>query len=216
MLKRPAKGPKTARKKKKGNSTYALSSLDPSDDDEDKVAVEDVRVWDISTSEKTGRMTASRKTLKHYSLVSPPEEPSTSKELGGVEENPSAEDPGNLADSEIPLETAGKPKRKRKRVRVVKENDSVSESLVSPPLQPYPRFQTKMEYWRLHDRTVVLDEMLRHDGLGDAFDGLGPCPNCYGRQALFKCNDCSEGIIRCSACTVSSHRSSPLHRIEVR
>ena len=135
MLKRRASGPKTSRKKKKGNATYVLGSLDSSDDD-DKVAVEDVRVWDISTSEKTGRMTASRKILKHYSQVLLPEEPSTSKELGTAEEVASAEDPGNFADSEFPPDTAGRsrPKPKRKRVRVVKENDSVSDSLVSPPL----------------------------------------------------------------------------------
>jgi len=131
MLKRRAGAPKTARKKKKGNATYVTTALDPSDDE--KVAVEDVRVWNISTSERTGRMMASRRTFKHYSQVSPPEEPSTSKEPGRAEEVAGAEDPGILADSESSPETAGKQRPKRKRVRA-KGNDSVSELSFSPPL----------------------------------------------------------------------------------
>ena len=131
MLKRRTDGPKTARKKKKGNATYALSSLDPISEDE--AATEDVRVWDISTSEKTGRVMASRKTLKHYRQVlpSPPEEPSTSEKLGGVEGGADVEDAGVLADSEdSKIVKIRRPKRKR--VRTFKENDSVSRSLIPP------------------------------------------------------------------------------------
>jgi len=131
MLKRQTSGPKTARKKKKGNATYTLSSVDSPDE---KLAVEDVRVWSISTSEKTGRITASRRTLKHYHVPqSLPGEPSTSKKPGGAEEVADVEETGVLADSESSAEMAGKRRPKRKRVRVVKENDSVSELLTSPP-----------------------------------------------------------------------------------
>ena len=125
MLKRRASGPKAVRKKKKGNATYTISSFGPSDD-EGKVA-EDIRVWDISASEKTGRMNASRTTLKHYSKAPPPEELSTNQKPGGVEGVASAEDTGSLADSEIPPKTSGKQRPKRKRVRTTKENDSVRE-----------------------------------------------------------------------------------------
>ena len=136
MLKRRANAPKATRKKKKGNATYALDSLDPISEDE--MAVEDVRVWNISTSEATGRVMANRRTLKHYSQVlpSPPEESSTSEKLGGIEGNADVEDAGVLADSE----TSGivkKRRPKRKRVRVHKENDSVSELLIPSALCAY-------------------------------------------------------------------------------
>ena len=138
MLKRRADGPKTGRKKKKGNATYASTSLDPTDDE--KQVVEDIRVWNISTSEKTGRLTASRRTLKHYHEAQPSlsEEPSTSKKLGGVD----AEDTGALADTQSP-KTVGKRRWKRKRVRLVKENDSVSWSFISPLLLAYPCFRQR-------------------------------------------------------------------------
>ena len=127
MLKRQSSGPKASRKKKKGNATYGFSSLDPVKDK--KVAVEDIRVWSISTSERTGRVNASRRTLKHHHQLPQnlPEEPSPSKKPG-VEATSDAEETGALADSESPA-TVGKQGPKRKRVRVVKENDSVSELL---------------------------------------------------------------------------------------
>jgi hypothetical protein len=138
MLKRRADGPKTGRKKKKGNATYASTSLDPTEDE--KQVVEDIRVWNISTSEKTGRLMASRRTHKHYHEAPPilSEDPSTSKKLGGVD----AEDTGALADTQSP-KTVGKLRRKRKRVRLVKENDSVSCSFISPLLLAYPRFRQR-------------------------------------------------------------------------
>ncbi|KAF9643123.1 hypothetical protein BDM02DRAFT_3192169 [Thelephora ganbajun] len=148
MLKRQTSGPKTVHKKRKGNATYSVASLDPIDDNK---VVENVRIWDISTSKSTGCMTVSRKTLKHYSQVSLPEEPSTTKKPGGVEEDVHVEDTGILADSESPSEPVEK-RPKRKRVRAVKENDS-----------------TRMEDW-LQSRSVVVDEFLRLDGLGDALN----------------------------------------------
>lgn len=72
-----------------------------------------------------------------------------------------------------------------------------------------------MEQWLKH-RPVFLDELLRLDGLGDAHDGPGVCPDCLNSQAQIKCNDCFEGIMRCSACAVSFHKNLPLHRIQVR
>lgn len=212
MSKRQASNPKAVRKKKKGNTTYKISSLDPSDDE--KMAVEDLRVWDISTSENTGRMTAKRRILKHYSKGLPPEEPSRSQKYEEVKEVAYAEDAGILADSETSPETTDKQRPKRKRVRVIKENDSVSELLVSPPPLTYLSFQTRMEQWVQH-RPVFLDELLRLDGLGDALDGPVLCPDCSTYPAQFRCKDCFWGTMRCSVCTVSFHQSLPLHRIEV-
>lgn len=130
MLKRQANGPKAARKKKKGNATYSLDSLDPPSEDE--MPTEEVRVWNISTSETTGRVMASRRTLKHpcQALPSPPEELSMGEKSGGVEEPVDVEDPGADADCES-SNVVKKRRPKRKRVRVLKENDSVSGLLVS-------------------------------------------------------------------------------------
>ena len=126
MLKRPANDPKRVRKKKKGNASYTLSSLDPTP--EEKMVVEDVRVWNISISETTGRVRGTRKTYRHHHQISPssPEEPPTGEEPGAAEDTASFEDPGNLGDSELSPVTANKQRPKRKRVRVLKENDSVS------------------------------------------------------------------------------------------
>lgn len=72
-----------------------------------------------------------------------------------------------------------------------------------------------MEEW-LRRRPVFLDESLRHDGLGDAWCGVGLCPDCSTCPAQYRCKDCFEGIMRCSACIVSFHRNLPLHRVQVR
>lgn len=63
---------------------------------------------------------------------------------------------------------------------------------------------------------IVLDEVSRHDGLGDSLGGSGLCPDCTVDEAHFKCNDCSEGVMRCSSCIVSFHQRLPLHRLQVR
>ena len=212
MSKRQASDPKAARKKKKSNKSYKIFGLDPSDDE--KAVAEDVRVWDISTSKNTGRMTARRRTLKHYSEVLPPGEPSTSQKQVEIREVAYVEDAGILADSETPPKTTDKQQQKRRRVRVVKENDSVSESFVSLPPLTYLGFQTRMEQWLQH-RLVFLGELLRLDGLGDALNGPVLCPDCSIHQAQFMCINCSGEVMRCSTCTVSFHQSLPLHRLKV-
>ncbi|KAF9791850.1 hypothetical protein BJ322DRAFT_998331 [Thelephora terrestris] len=70
-----------------------------------------------------------------------------------------------------------------------------------------------MDQWLQH-RQIVLDEMLRLDGLGDALDGPELCADCSVASAKFRCKDCFEEVMRCSACMVSSHRNLPLHRLQ--
>jgi len=125
MLKRPANDPKRVRKKKKGNASYTSSSMDPTP--EEKVAVEDVRVWNMSISEKTGRIRGTRKTHKHFHQPppSPPGGPPTGEGSGGAEDTRETEDTGHLADSELPPATTKKQRPKRKRVKSLKQNDSV-------------------------------------------------------------------------------------------
>lgn len=121
MLKRQTSGTGTVRKKKKGNATYSSSSMDSASKGTN--VVENIRVWNISTSDKSGRVLANRKTFKRYSEVSPSEIPLASVNPGAVEET------GALADSESLPETVEKQRPKRKRVQTVKENDSVSVPL---------------------------------------------------------------------------------------
>ena len=120
MLKRPKGATKFPRKRKKGNTTCEFSSLDGTDD---KKIMEDIRVWDISTSKATGRVTAKRRILQNHSQV--PGEPPTSKGPEKGEEIAHVEDTGNLADTEF-SEIKKKSCPKKKRVKVSKENDSVS------------------------------------------------------------------------------------------
>lgn len=72
-----------------------------------------------------------------------------------------------------------------------------------------------MEQWLLK-RLVFLDEVLHRDGLGDAPEDLGMCPDCSKCPAQLRCKDCFEEVMRCSACIVAFHRNLPLHRVQVR
>lgn len=200
-----------ARKKKRGGTTYGVSSFDPPDD---KMIVEDIRVWDVSTSKKTGRVSASRRTVEHHHTLGQPGGPSMSR---GDEEDEHAgvQDTGTLADSEAPPETVRKG-QKRRRAKAANENNSVSrasfQNLFSRMLT---RFQTRMEQWLQH-RPAVLDELLRLNGLGDALNTPGHCADCLNALARFRCTDCFGGTMCCSACILLSHRNLPLHRLQVR
>jgi hypothetical protein len=66
---------------------------------------------------------------------------------------------------------------------------------------------------RLPHRESYLDEMLRHDGLGDDIDLT--CTGCRRGDAVFKCSDCLFSRLYCSFCMVEQHRGNPLHRIFV-
>lgn len=203
----------TARKRKRGGTRYPIASLDPPDERE--VAVEDVHVWDLSTSSRTGRVLASKRTvLHHHQALSKLGEPPTSNqeevsEVAGVEESET------LATSENPSES--RPQRKQKRPKPNKENDSVRVLPYPYLLTPrtYPHLQTGMARW-LQYRSVFLDEFLRLEGLGDRLDVLMVCPDCSDALAQFRCKDCSGCIMRCSSCVVSFHRDLPLHRLQVR
>ena len=124
MSKRP-KSAQPVRKKRKGNTTIHISTFDSIPTEES--VVEHVRAWDISTSERTGRITGRRRILKHQSQAPPSllNEPSTSKEPGESGGGPDIEDAGILADTESKV--VDKPRRRRKRAKIAKENDSVSD-----------------------------------------------------------------------------------------
>ena len=61
---------------------------------------------------------------------------------------------------------------------------------------------------------IILDELLRTDGLGDSAEP-GTCVKCAKLAGKYQCNDCLGSGLWCSGCIVSSHRHLPLHRIQV-
>jgi len=74
--------------------------------------------------------------------------------------------------------------------------------------------QDKLNEW-LNFRGIFLEEILRHDGLGD-FIGLTNCTNCGKAPGIYKCNGCGKGgMLKCAECMVNLHQALPLHRIEV-
>ena len=200
MSKRNTTGSRPSRKRRKG-ANYTAIDLDAPDD---SLEVEDIRVWAISTSETTGRASATRRNYKHFlrSSLEPLREEILTPEHSDVP-----------ADSESNELLPAKSNAKRRRVRTVKENDSVSPVLVHRNNLRIT-WQTRMEGW-LPYRSAMLDEMLRLDGLGD-FTALELCVSCTKSVGEYRCSDCFGDNMHCSGCILSSHRHLPLHRIQVR
>ena len=212
-MKHNLKGSRPPRKRNKTGASYGTidvgALLRPSE------RKEEIRVWDMTISERTGRVSATRKNHKHIykSPMEPPLEESPLEEPL-LEEPPILEGVGAPADSKSIKSRAARSAAKRKRVRIRKENDSVSSVLVPSTNLLITRWQTKMTDWLVY-RPVVLDEFLRRDGLGDSATP-GICVNCSELAGKHKCRDCSGGKMYCSGCILSVHRDLPLHRVEVR
>jgi len=121
MAKRPAPKATHTRKRRKGGTIYPVTHLELPGKGP---VVEDVRIWDVSTSGKTGRVSASRRTTKHDHRVSNgfEEPPASEQPEAGDEVN--VEDTGMLVDSEAPEKVEGH--REKRHVGASKENDSVS------------------------------------------------------------------------------------------
>ena len=125
MLKRPATTQKATRKRRKGGTTYPVTKFDLPQDN--KAVEESVRVWDVSTSGRTGRVSASKRTIKHHhqALNELKELPmSKQAEMG---EEVDAEEAGTLVDPDAPANA--EERHGKKSAKVNKENDSVSETI---------------------------------------------------------------------------------------
>ena len=72
-----------------------------------------------------------------------------------------------------------------------------------------------MADWLTLYRLIVLDELLRKEGLGDSTTP-GTCVGCEKGVGEYRCNDCFGGYMYCLECIVSSHSQLPLHRLQVR
>lgn len=75
------------------------------------------------------------------------------------------------------------------------------------------RLQTRMGDWLAY-RSIMLDELLRADGLGDSTTP-GVCADCMKLVGEYRCGDCFGDNMYCTGCIVSSHRHLPLHRLQV-
>lgn len=74
--------------------------------------------------------------------------------------------------------------------------------------------QDHLTEW-LKYRETFLDEVLRHDGLGD-FLGRTRCSRCQNTEGILRCKDCARGsMLKCAECFLELHQSLPLHRVEV-
>ena len=128
MSKRNLAESRLARKRRKEGSTHATLDLDAmckrSED------VESIRVWQMSTSETTGRVLGARRTLEHAYESSPGPSRHESHAVEAVE---AVETPTDSVPSEPqPVKEPKKSATKRRRVRITQENDSVSTIMMSP------------------------------------------------------------------------------------
>lgn len=67
-------------------------------------------------------------------------------------------------------------------------------------------------------RDICLDEMLRHEGLGERSQNELSCEECGTEDDLLRCADshCVGAPFLCASCMVRQHERLPLHRIQVR
>jgi len=151
-------------------------------------------------------------TLKAQSRLIPSTSgPSTTPSISDNTPEPEIENEGtSQADIEpTPDSQPVKPKRKRK------TKNTVWIPLIYCPYCILTALQDQLNEW-LKFRRIFLDEILRHDGLGD-FLGHTKCSDCQNAPGVIKCKDCSSGrMLRCPECVVASHQALPLHRVEVR
>ncbi|KAA1479985.1 hypothetical protein DENSPDRAFT_789779, partial [Dentipellis sp. KUC8613] len=64
-----------------------------------------------------------------------------------------------------------------------------------------------------HERDAMLDELLRHEGLGtQSFPTT--CPTCNMHPAELSCTDCTFAKLECASCICEQHAREPLHRIQ--
>jgi hypothetical protein len=71
-----------------------------------------------------------------------------------------------------------------------------------------------MTTWLAFYRQTCLDELIRHDGLGNRSEDP-PCEDCGDGLGAYRCLECVGRSLMCLDCVVGAHKRTPLHRIEV-
>ncbi|KAK7687212.1 hypothetical protein QCA50_009717 [Cerrena zonata] len=62
-------------------------------------------------------------------------------------------------------------------------------------------------------RDLYLDELLRHDGLGEGVANV-KCTSCHAAGPIHRCCTCSYSPLLCQSCIVRDHKALPLYRVE--
>ena len=135
-------------------------------------------------------------------------------EAADVTDNAPLEVNNELAGDTVIGDAVPKTSETRKKQKKA-ANDSVSLLIHIRSLILLISIQTKMYSW-LNVRPDVLDEIISLDGPGDAQTDL--CSSClvHKTTTLYRCLECSYGLLFCRECAIKSHRALPLHRFEVR
>lgn len=119
MTKRGATSHRLPRKKRKGGVSYAAVDIDSLDQ---RPPGEDIRVWNVTRSETTGRVSATRRNHQHF--LTKPSAPLPSHE----EQAPTdvMESFGVPVNPEVDERPSVRPVAKHQKRKATKENDSVS------------------------------------------------------------------------------------------
>jgi hypothetical protein len=154
----------------------------------------------VTASGKAGRVTTS-----NVPLVEDPDVTNTPPEMNAADPDHTVET--TIEDTVPAIPLARKKTRKR-------GNDSVGRTKALPFANLINGTQTKMQSW-LDVRSAVLDEIISLDGPGDVPADL--CSSCLGHKEtpMYRCLECSYGLLFCGECAVRSHQTLPLHRLEV-
>ncbi|EIM79073.1 uncharacterized protein STEHIDRAFT_69945, partial [Stereum hirsutum FP-91666 SS1] len=62
-------------------------------------------------------------------------------------------------------------------------------------------------------RNILLDEVLRHEGLAGQHP-LSFCASCQLEAGTLRCEDCVSSHLYCDSCVCENHKTAPLHRIK--
>ncbi|KAA1478735.1 hypothetical protein DENSPDRAFT_788366 [Dentipellis sp. KUC8613] len=105
--------------------------------------------------------------------------------------------------------------RRPKRVRVGKKK---RKRRVRYPLLVAPRRDPTISFQIDHLRefqsrqNVILDELLRHEGIGH-LDPSAPCATCGAETSNIRCIDCVALQLECAVCICKRHAQEPFHRL---
>lgn len=183
------------------------------------------------------RLKGSRKFRRHQESPNPtpaqdPLSSSSSTQLEGSENQPSASshtEPSTVDSQQPTPETNEDEGHDEDNVEVhIGDEDVVSDlrvapvrthccSIVSLCCLTYVCYKDPTKEW-LPYRDICLDELLRHEGLGDRSEDEMVCEDCGAEAGSLRCADshCVGALILCEPCMIRHHARLPLHRIQVR
>ena len=161
------------------------------------------------SSRAKGRRSQQRMTDIHIMDVDPDKLPNEAGEefVEGASGDAAA---GNAESDAVDVTAVSKESKKRRLV----------SSYLTAYIKCYlpVRSQERIQTW-IPFRASFLDEVLRHDGLGD-YTETRACVRCREKGAevsgMYRCTECVGGVLLCQRCIVREHSRLPLHRIQVR